>query len=455
MIRSATKWLIPCGCLFLGYGLRVIVEQPKMASEHGAKREQPHTTSDPPPPSTKATSLATALGQLDQAALLAATKEEEAAMQLRLLEALLRRDPAAAAVHIATIKDPGDRKNIAALLIEVWATKDPLAAGTWLQKQHNAFPKEDHHGLWQTLLQQASHSNPAEAEKLLALTTDNADRLILISGLVDGWADRDSTQAFIWLERLSKTNITSAELEDAYAGAMTKHAARDPLAAAAAIEKLGSPALKRRLAETVAAPLLAKDFDKGIAWLQRLDDPEARQNALQSIFTTSPGTVAFSALAKLGSGWLREDNLGALYHTAAFNHPALAAAHIDHLPPELRDKAAAITAEAWMTQSPADATRWAETMAPGARWDAVADVVAEQALRGENPLISMDWARLIKDDTIRHQRTLANAHNVAPENLAALQDSLRHFPLSETQRQEISTVIRTRMAEASADLLVK
>ncbi len=197
--------------------------------------------------------------------------------------------------------------------------RDALSEGfNWIAQIQNS-SMQDH--FWTALIGRAIMLDPVLASDYIERVQDNRSKLGLISELAAAWASSDIAAALNW----AQTSLSDQSKTMALVAIGSELAKRDPLQAAALLEKIpfGSP--RTELLGKVAENLFSLDAEAGKNWLFGLDDADQKKAmiACSSHWAKSNPEEAANFGAEL-TGLPQEEFLTKVFRVWGLTDPAAA-----------------------------------------------------------------------------------------------------------------------------------
>jgi len=253
--------------------------------------------------------------------------------------------------------------------------------------------------------------------------------------LIEHWAKEDTQAAFDWLGQNAEHIGTN--LPQLYSAIMGQHIIRDPESAKEMIGSMEAGTLKNTLAVQLAGSLAKTQVASALAWGESLEDPVARQQAMEvavQSYSTQDPEGAFQYASSLSDSEQKAQMLSQVGHIMAGLDPEKISTNLERFPESTHAQLIPRIAWAWSQKDPQAAADWAEKIPTGP--------IRDQAIREANwkivaadPKRSFQLAATVTNPAMRYglvRDALKAWHQMDPQTAQEALTNLDGF--SEMQR---------------------
>lgn len=326
------------------------------------------------------------------------------------------------------------------------ARSDPEAGLKWITETLHGDARNQALSSMATTL---ARVDAAQATDFIAALPQNTFRADMECMLVNEWSMYDPCRALEWVDK----QASGAQHDQLLQISTHAIAYNLPEFAAAHLAEM-APSMQSEIASIVGETLATKDPKAAFAWVETVEDPELRLQALSSAVNAWASADAFGALEyALASEDVdaRESMLRFIIDPMSDENPEMAARQLERLPEgEIRDDAFVAIAEEWFNVDPAEAEEWLLKQPDGAAFNAAVASVAA-GMVGRDPVYALEWVNTIPEIESRQDALTAVMSDLLSRGTQYALSAVEQSGLPEAEKQQLRSQVITLNGQYSDD----
>lgn len=382
------------------------------------------------------------------------TKEKDAHREFLIL--LAEKDPDEALAAFASDPYLAEDQGLLLAIANKIAATDPHCAYQLIANQSALFSPEQFEYILASAIGPIAQTDPQFAATLISKISNPEDADLALLEISEAWANRDSKEALVWLEKVMQSANANETIDLCYEKILLGQMEHDPLLIAETVGKIKSARLLNRLVPEVGAKLAETDLTGAIDWVNSVSNADAKQAGLENIIQSNaqshPEAVFDLLASELGRGL--PNSTEALSQLTEY-HPDFVIENFSTLPITAQANAAERVASAMVGDDALNTKleNWIGQLPRGDVFDSAAAVYALN--QGDQNAESAIWsAGQIGNPETRAEVLTSLISNVGIDSIAQVQETLAGVRLDPELQNHLNDQIAIRVRDELSPLIL-